>query len=76
MALGSTQPLREMSIRYITLGGKGGRCVRLTALPSSCVDSMISGSLKLLEPSGSVQARNGIALPPAEIHVSRVLYPD
>ena len=29
MALGSTQPLTEMSTRKYFLGGKGGRCVRL-----------------------------------------------
>jgi hypothetical protein len=33
MALGSTQPLTEMS-----KGGKGGRCAGLTTLPSSCAD--------------------------------------
>jgi hypothetical protein len=33
MALGSTQPLVKMSTRKI-LGGKGGRCVRLTSTPS------------------------------------------
>jgi hypothetical protein len=35
MALGSTQPLTEMSTRSISWG-KGGRCVRLTTLPPSC----------------------------------------
>jgi len=34
MVLGSTQPLVKMSTRNI-LGGKDGRCVRLTTLPSS-----------------------------------------
>jgi hypothetical protein len=38
-------------------GGKGGWCVGLTTLLPS------SGSLNLLEPSGPVQACNGIALP-------------
>jgi len=37
MALGLTQPLKEM-ITGVFPGGKGGRCVRLTALPLSCVD--------------------------------------
>ena len=36
MALGSTQPLTEMSTGSISLGYKGGRCVRLTTLPPSC----------------------------------------
>jgi hypothetical protein len=42
-ALGSTQPLK-MSTR-ILLEGKGGRCVRVTTLPPSCVDC-----LEILEP--------------------------
>jgi len=42
---------------------KGGRCVRLTTLPPSCVVVTKSGSLNFLEPSGPVQACNGIALP-------------
>jgi len=46
------------------LGGKGSRWVGLTTLPPSCASTVLkSGSLKLLEPSGSVQACNGIALP-------------
>ena len=48
--------------REYLLGGKGGRCVRLTTLPPSCVVTK-SGSLNFLEPSGTVQACNGIALP-------------
>ena len=32
MALGSTQSLREMSIRNISCAGKGGRCLELTVL--------------------------------------------
>ena len=38
MALGSTQPLTEMSTRNISWG-KGGRCVGLT-LPPSCADCL------------------------------------
>ena len=38
MAVGSTQPLTEMSTRNISWGGKGGRCVGLTTLPASCAD--------------------------------------
>ena len=38
MALGLTQPLTEMSTRIITWGGKGGQCLGLTTLPSSCSD--------------------------------------
>jgi hypothetical protein len=59
MALGSTQPLKEMSARNISWG-KGGRCVRLRALPPSCADC-----LKIWEPQppGTLRACNGIALP-------------
>jgi hypothetical protein len=38
MALGSTQPLVKMSTRDI-LGGKSGRCVKLTTSPPSCAES-------------------------------------
>jgi hypothetical protein len=61
MALGSTQPLTEMSTRCISWD-KGGRYVRLTTLPPSCV-VMKSGNFNFLEPSGSLQACNGTALP-------------
>jgi hypothetical protein len=42
------------------LGGKGGRCVGLTALPPSCANC-----LKTWEPQppGALRACNGIALP-------------
>ena len=58
-------PLKK-SIIYIQIifpRGKGGRCVRLTTLPSSCAVVTKSGSLNFLEPSGPVQACNGTALP-------------
>jgi hypothetical protein len=35
MALGSTQPLTEMSTSNLAKGVKGGRCLRLTNLPQS-----------------------------------------
>jgi len=44
------------------LGGKGGRCVRLTALSPSCAVATKTGKLNFLEPSGPVQACNGTAL--------------
>jgi len=44
------------------LGGKGGRCIRLTTLPPSCAVVMKSGSLNLLEPSGPHRACNGTDL--------------
>ena len=60
MALGSTQPLTEMSTRNISLGAKGGRCVGLTTLPLSYVDY-----LENWEPQafGILRACTGIALP-------------
>ena len=61
MALGSTQPLTEMSTRRISCG-KGGRRVRLTTLPPFCAVVMKSGNLNFVEPSGPLQACNGTAL--------------
>jgi hypothetical protein len=59
MALGSTQPLTEMSTRSL-LGGKGGRCVGLTTLPPSCAVVMKSGNLSFLGYIGQTTAfRNG-----------------
>jgi len=42
MALGFAQSLAEMSTRNISWrgGGKGGRCIGLTTLPSSCADCL------------------------------------
>jgi len=58
MALGSTQPLTEMSTGAFP-GGKGGRCVKLITLPSSCAVVMKSGNLNFLKPSGPLQACKG-----------------
>jgi len=44
------------------LGGKGGRCVRLTTSPPSCTVVMKSGNLNFLVTSGPLQACNGINL--------------
>jgi len=54
LALGSTQTLTEM-------GGKGGRCVGLTTLPPSCADCLEIRDPQPPDPSGPVQACNGIA---------------
>jgi hypothetical protein len=48
MALGSTQPLKEISTRNTSWGDKDGRCVGLTTLPPSCADC-----LEILEASTS-----------------------
>jgi hypothetical protein len=45
------------------LGGKGGRCVRLTTLLPFCAVIMKSGNLNFLEHSGPLLACNGTALP-------------
>ena len=72
MALGSTQPLTEISVFP---GDKGGRYVKLTTLPPSCAVVMRSANLNFLEPSGPVQACNGIALPlPLLSLIIRILY--
>ena len=56
-------------------GGKGGRCVGLTTLAPSCVPIVLkSGNLKLLEPSGPVQACNGVALPLPYIYIYIYIY--
>jgi hypothetical protein len=59
MALELSQPLTEMSTRNIPWG-KGGRCLELTTLPTSCTDC-----LEIWEPHPSVTlwVCNGIALP-------------
>jgi hypothetical protein len=63
MILGLTQPPNRNEYQESSLGGKGGRCVGLTNLPHSCASCLEIWGLILLEPSGPVQACNGIALP-------------
>jgi hypothetical protein len=60
MALGSTQPLTEMSTKNISWD-KGSRCVGLRTLPLSCADCLKIWSFNLLEPSGPVKGCNGVA---------------
>ena len=56
----------------ISPGGKGGRHVGMTTLPSSCADCLGNyGSVNLLEPSRPVQACNGIASPKHNLKVNR-----
>ena len=61
MTLGSTQPLTEMSIRHISWGVEAASA---DGLPYhlNVPNVLKSESLNLLEPSGPVQACNGIAL--------------
>ena len=61
MTLRSTQPRRENEYQEYFLGCKGGRCVGLTPYHLHMPIVFKSGSLNLLEPSGPVQACNGIA---------------
>jgi hypothetical protein len=63
MALGLTQPLTEMSTRNISWRVKAADAKGW--LPYHCYVPIVmkSGGLNLLEPSGPLQASNGIALP-------------
>ena len=63
MALGVDSASNRNEYQEHFLGGKGGRCVRLTTLPPSCAVVMKFGNLNFLEPSGPLQACNGTALP-------------
>jgi hypothetical protein len=61
MALGLTQPLVKMSTRHV-LGGKGGRCVRLTTYHHIVPMSRNLGTLALLDPSGPAWPVMGVLL--------------
>jgi len=61
MALVSTQTQKWVPGAFP--GGKGGLCVRMKTLPTSCAVVTKSGNLNFLEPSGPLQACNGTALP-------------
>jgi hypothetical protein len=57
VALGSTQPLAEMSTWNISWGSKDDRCVGLTILPTSCADCLEMWEPQLL---GTLRACPGL----------------
>jgi len=59
MALGSTQPLTNMSTRNISRKGKSSWCVGLTTLLPSCADCF---EIWQPQPLGTLRACTGIAL--------------
>jgi len=63
MTLGLTQSLTEMSTRNISWGVKAASAYGSQPYHLHVPIVLKSGSLNLLEPSGPVQACNGIALP-------------
>jgi len=63
MALGVDSASNRNEYQQYFLGDKGGRCVELQPYHLHAPIVLKPGSLKLLEPSGPVQACNGIALP-------------
>jgi len=59
MALGVDSASNRNEYQEYFLGGKDGRCVRLTTLPPSCAVVVKSGNLNFLGPFGQLQACNG-----------------
>ena len=63
MSPGLAHPLTEMSTRHISWGVKAAATYGRQPYHFHVLIVLKSGSLNLLEPSGPVQACNGIALP-------------
>jgi hypothetical protein len=63
MALGVESASDRNEYQQYFLGAKGGQCVQLTTLLPLRADCLEIWGLNLLEPSGPVQACNGIELP-------------
>ena len=63
MALQSTEPLTEIGTRNISLGVKGAGAYGWQPYNFHMPIVLKSASLNHLDPSGTVQACNGIALP-------------
>jgi len=73
MALGLTQPLTETSTRNISWGVKAAGAYGWQPYHLHVSTLLKSGSLNLLEPSGPVQACNGIALPLPYLFISKIM---
>ena len=70
MTLGSPQPLTEMSTRKVSWGVKAAGAYGWQPYHLHVPNVSKSGSLNLLEPSGSIQACNGIDLPLSVLFVT------
>ena len=76
MALGKTQGLTEMRDQEYSLGRKGGRCVGLTTLPSTCVDCLqILGTSTSWIPQGLNRSKQGLLYLCLQLYIYWLLIP-